>query len=92
LSLTFGFWSYAQQDDFPVLKGPYLGQKPPVMTAQIFAPGIISTGMSESAIAVSPEGNEIFYTVHAGNSETIVTTRLENGRWTALEVVILICP
>ena len=72
--------------DFPVLKGPYLGQRPPGMTPEIFAPGIVSTGMSESAIAVAPDGKEIFYVVHAGNSETIVTTRLENGRWTAPEV------
>lgn len=72
--------------EFPKLTGPYLGQKPPGMNSEIFASGIISTGMSESAIAISPDGNEIFFTVHAGNSETIVTTRLENGRWTAPEV------
>ena len=76
----------AQQEDFPKLIGPYLGQKPPGDIPEIFAPKIVSTGMSESAIAVSPDGNEIFYTVHAGNSETIVTTRLENGVWTAPEV------
>ena len=75
-----------QKNDFPKLTGPYLGQTPPGMTAEIFAPGIVSTGMSESAIAVTPDGKEIFYTVHAGNSETIVTTRLKNGRWTAPEV------
>ena len=40
----------------------------------------------DSAIAVSPDGKEIFYTIHAGNSETIITTRLENGSWTAPEV------
>jgi len=45
---------------FPVLKGPYLGQIPPGKTPEIFAPGIVSTGMSESAIAVSSDGNEIF--------------------------------
>ncbi|MBN1224815.1 MAG: PD40 domain-containing protein [Candidatus Aminicenantes bacterium] len=77
---------FAQQSDFPKLTGPYLGQKPPGMTPEIFAPGIISTGMSESAIAMAPDGKEIFYTVHAGNSETIVTTRFENGCWTAPEV------
>ena len=78
--------SNAQETGFPTLTGPYLGQKPPGMTPKIFAPGIISTGMSESAIAVSPDGKEIFYTVHAGNSETIVTTRMKNGIWTAPEV------
>jgi hypothetical protein len=28
---------------FPILKGPYLGQKPPGMIPEIFAPGFIST-------------------------------------------------
>jgi hypothetical protein len=85
--LLAAFLAMASQEmEFPECRGPYLGQKPPGMAPEIFAPGIISTGMSESAIAVTPDGNEIFYTVHAGNSETIVTTRLENGRWTAPEV------
>jgi hypothetical protein len=43
LSNIFVLISLAHQDYFPVLKGPYLGQKPPGMTAEIFAPGIIST-------------------------------------------------
>ena len=29
--------------DFPVLEGPYMGQTPPGMTAEVFAPGIVST-------------------------------------------------
>jgi Tol biopolymer transport system component len=74
------------QKEFPKLIGPYLGQKPPGKTPEIFAAGIISTGMSESALAVTPDGKEIFYTVHAGNSETIITTRFEKGGWTAPEV------
>jgi len=73
-------------EDLSKLTDPYLGQKPPGKTPKIFAPGIVSTGMSESAIAVSPDGKEIFYTIHAGNSETIITTRIENGSWTAPEV------
>jgi hypothetical protein len=30
--------------EWPVLKGPYLGQKPPGKTAEPFAPGIVNTG------------------------------------------------
>jgi len=30
----------SQQTDFPKLTGPYLGQKPPGMTPEIFAPGL----------------------------------------------------
>jgi len=32
------FMDCAQQDDFPVLKGPYLGQKPPGITPEVFEP------------------------------------------------------
>jgi hypothetical protein len=37
----------AQQKDFPKLTGPYLGQKPPGMKAEVFAPGIVSTEKNE---------------------------------------------
>ena len=56
------------------------------MTPEIFAPGIISIGMGESSIAVTPDGREIFYVVDAGKTETIVTTKFENGRWLPPEV------
>ena len=32
----------AAEEDFPILKGPYLGQKPPGTMPEVFAPGIIS--------------------------------------------------
>jgi len=41
--------SCAQQTTtkLPILKGPYLGQKPPGMTPELFAPGIITTDETE---------------------------------------------
>ena len=48
-------------DNFPVLKGPYLGQKPPGMEPEIFAPGIISTEKSEINSVFSPDGNEFYF-------------------------------
>ena len=30
------------EDPWPVLRGPYLGQSPPGMDSEVFAPGIIS--------------------------------------------------
>ncbi len=43
--------SYGQEKmpDFAVLSGKYLGQKPPGMTPEIFAPGIISTELHEGS-------------------------------------------
>jgi len=39
--LFFLIFLFPYEDDFPVLKGDYLGQKPPGLTPQIFAPGVI---------------------------------------------------
>ena len=46
------------QDDFPVKKGPYLGQKPPGITPELFVPGIITTDISEGC---SGWGNDMEY-------------------------------
>jgi Tol biopolymer transport system component len=56
----------AQKRVFPKLTGPYLGQKPPGMTPEVFTPGIISTGNHEFWISVSPDGGEIYYTLRGG--------------------------
>ena len=47
------------EDKFPVLKGPYLGQKPPGMVPKVFAPGIISTEAAEGCSSFSRDGNFI---------------------------------
>ena len=49
-----------QQKVFPVLKGPYLGQKPPGMTLQLFAPEIISTGQFGEAGGAFSKNGELF--------------------------------
>jgi len=51
------------QDVFPVLKGPYLGQKPPGMTPELFAPGFVSAGLSEAVCNFSPDGREVCFNV-----------------------------
>jgi len=60
-SLLFAFISHAQQSDFLFLKGLYLGQKPPGMTPEIFAPGIISMGYFERSVVFSPSQDELFF-------------------------------
>jgi hypothetical protein len=67
--------------NFPVLKGDYLGQKLLSEKAEIFAPGIISTGMYERDIAVSTDGNEIYYTLFMGDWNTIMFTQRVKGIW-----------
>lgn len=83
VSLTFVFISYAQQDDFPVLKGPYLGQKPPGMTPEIFAPGIISSvNDREFSGTFSPDGKEYYFFRFADGAGMMVT-KLVGDRWSA---------
>jgi hypothetical protein len=69
-------------DTWPDLRGPYLGQEPPGMTAEIFAEGVVSTGGSEINSAFSPDGDEFFYTAwEPGTGTRIMVTRQANGRW-----------
>jgi hypothetical protein len=73
---------------FPVLDGPYLGQKRPGPTPEIFAPGILSLGFHEHSIAISPDGKEIFFVAASSDFSRylIMTTRLKSGVWTRPEV------
>jgi hypothetical protein len=74
---------------FPVLKGPYLGQKPPGLTPEIFAPGIISNGLPNRDVAISPDGNEMYFGLHTPDFKysTIIVTKQIDGVWTTPEVV-----
>jgi len=70
----------ARQDDFSVLKGPYLGQKPPGMTPEQFGAGVIDRDERIFAIAFSPDGKECFYT-KSFKTNTIMTAKETAGRW-----------
>jgi hypothetical protein len=69
---------------FPVLKGPYLGQKPPGMIPEIFAPEVI-TKASHSVAAFSPEGLEVFYV--PWSTLEMETMKQINGVWTRPQTV-----
>lgn len=83
------FSSCSDEDDFPVLKGPYLGQKPPGMTPEIFAPGIVSTQEDEINSLFSPDGKEFYFSIDtkrnnskAGKSYKIMFMKEEEKGWT----------
>jgi len=81
LSIIFVFSSNAQKDDFPVLRGPYLGQKPPGMTPEVFAPGIISTSeYTELSCTFSPDGKEFYFTRFTPD-RNIWVCRLKDEVW-----------
>jgi Tol biopolymer transport system component len=62
----------AQQNDFPVLKGPYLGQKPPGMFPELFAPGIVSIEHHEFWPVFSPDGREFYYGMSMRTGSNVV--------------------
>ena len=74
-------YSCASKDNFPVLKGPYLGQKPPGKIPEVFAPGIISTKANEGCSSFS--GNGQLYLFARANSplDGILLMQQINGEW-----------
>ena len=86
----------AVENEWPVLKGPYLGQKAPGMTPEIFAPGIICTDDKYELNSVfSPKGDEFYYEISATTPEEkeqgiyfyiIMVSKRMNGLWTKPEL------
>ena len=79
----------AQEINFPKLTGSYLGQKPPGMTPEIFAPGLVSIPLiQESWLSFSPDGKEIYFL--RGSSVSDIkryVSKMENEIWTRPELV-----
>lgn len=85
--LTFVITVNAQQTEYLKLTGPYLGQKPPGMTPEIFVPEIISSAkFAEFKVAFSPDGTEFYFYRYSRSSNelkpTIFFTEIRNGAWT----------
>ncbi|MCB2220693.1 MAG: hypothetical protein KQI35_09875 [Bacteroidetes bacterium] len=75
------------KSSFPVLSGKYLGQKEPGLTPEIFAPNIVSTGMSEINACFSPDYTEfLFSVIMPGNNFVIMSMKYNGQQWTAPEV------
>ncbi len=77
------------EPSFPVLSGPFMGQTLPDSVPELFAPGVVSTGMFTRDMAISPDGKEIYFCVAIGNYaySTILYTREVNGSWLPPEIV-----
>jgi len=71
--------SYSQ-DDFPILKGPYMGQKTPGMVAEPFAPGIISKEGWELEGVFAPGMKEFYFTTNRKRA-TVIGFRQKNNIW-----------
>ncbi len=79
---------FAQEDSksassFPLLEGPYLGQRPPGLTPKVFAPGIVSTEHRDLSGFFTPDMKEFYFTrkdLESGNWSLLVF-KSENNRW-----------
>lgn len=85
LLMENGFAQTAQENsrEFPLLKGPYMGQKPPGMVAEPFAPGIISTKGWEVEGTFAPGMKEFYFTTSVDEPFRPMVTgfRQEGGVW-----------
>jgi hypothetical protein len=65
-----------------VISGPYFGQSPPGNKPELFAPGIISTGMYELNSVFFPDGKEVIWSVRVTPMKwMMVMMKEENGIW-----------
>jgi len=69
--------------------GPYLGRPEPGNRLELFAPGILSDGLHNRDIAITPDGREIYTTVGWGRDSfsKILVCRMEEGAWSDPEPV-----
>lgn len=80
----------SNDSDSTTIESSYFGQKPPGLTAEIFAPGIVSiNGRREGSISFSPDLDEMYFTVAKEPEGTdeyfsadIYISKLENKKWT----------
>jgi hypothetical protein len=80
--LTISSKSYSR-DELPILEGPYLGQKPPGMMAEPFAPGIISKEGWELEGVFAPGMKEFYFTTRGGKytRPTVIGFRQQSNAW-----------
>ena len=82
----FTGWSADRKPGLKDLAGPYMGEKVPGKTPEIFLPGIVSTKKGwEAAGSFSPDGKEYFFTKRAtikGMANRIFHMKIINEKWT----------
>ena len=76
------------EPSFPKLEGPYLGQTPPGLEPQLFAPDIVASHRFEhGSVSFSPDGREAYWSTsfmlgNAGYSTSrLYAARQREGRW-----------
>jgi len=84
------------QNKSPILKGPYIGQKVPGLTPEVFAPATVSTEHRDWGGSFSPDMKEYYFSRRnnkSGKNKTFVF-KSENDRWyeSAVDSGIFVSP
>jgi len=79
LAVSADFQGQAKQ----ALQNPYLGQKLPGTTPQIFAPGIVSTDAHEFSCSFTPDGKEFYFSRSESlqSPTLIMVSKCVDGVW-----------
>ena len=66
------------------IEASYFGQEPPGMTAEIFAPDVVSVqGRYEYAVSFSPDLDEMYFSGERENEpQTVYFSKFQDGQWT----------
>jgi len=69
------------------LTGKYLGQPEPGLKPELFAPGIVSTGMSELNSVFSPDGSEFYFCVRISQISSLFRMQMRSAVWSKPELL-----
>ena len=72
---------FTQSEEKIKPRGPYLGQITPGTSSELFAPGIVSTGMSELNSVFAPDGKAFFFCVRTFQTSSAFVMKEESGVW-----------
>jgi hypothetical protein len=82
------FSCFRKGDPVGIRKGPYAGDQPPGINPELFAPGFITNAYQTRDMAITPDGNEIYFGVNISKYSALLVTRQTEDGWTNPEVVV----
>ena len=75
---------------FPEIVGPYMGQKTPGDTPEMFMPGIVSGPYrAHGTVAFSPDGKEAYWSDMIPGQQSVMEMKMINNQWTPPERSIM---
>jgi Tol biopolymer transport system component len=82
------------EESRPRPSGDYMGSRPPGDSAEVFAPGVVSTGFDELNSVFSPDGKEFCFSIKRPNQDRhiMMIMRQVGGSWTAPRVLSFSSP